>query len=585
MIGFAVRRAIDAGAHRENRTRWSASPVENQLRKRAFHMLCSLDFFISSSLGRPTAVHEDDYDVELPLEIPDDALWEWELAARRAAAEGRPTPEGPLSMSPSPTGEMSSSSRRCYPGAQLTLQSSRRNPAQQEDSLLSQSAWLMCIYYQTQILVHREFVSPSRSRALGFPSLAICSNAARATAHVLDVLRQRNLLDKCYHWAPSLAVNAGLMLLLGVFATPPGPPGSPRPTLTPSAASDVKRCINVLEKLRSSSFMAHMCHPHLTSLAALTSAPPPAARHPHPTTSSPSAPPNASLKRANPEEWADGRSPADSSRADSGGGSDRPSPVETNSTSASEPSHKVRRVDRGAVGGLPFSTQDLSAATFNGRHTFDFGGEWSNGTATAPPTRSAGGPVPVTGASIDGASALAADYQAVMAGLAGGDASATASAPGVTSFALNNTLPPSTFVPSSVDPSATLPPSTYTPTSFDQSMLFSFPDFWNLPTDNPSVATPAIEQVAGDILSQFGLPPRQHSFSTPFATPAQPPTAFATSAVPPTLYTQPPSQAQVPQPVQMGPPMNMQGVPNGGDIDWRAFSIHRVDPYGSSDQF
>lgn len=106
IIGFAVRRAIDAGAHRENRTRWSASPVQNQLRKRAFHLLCSLDFFISSSLGRPTAVHEDDYDVELPLEITDDALWEWELAARRAIAEGRAVPESPVSPAPSPTGEM-----------------------------------------------------------------------------------------------------------------------------------------------------------------------------------------------------------------------------------------------------------------------------------------------------------------------------------------------------------------------------------------------------------------------------------------------------------------------------------------------
>ncbi|BGP68839.1 Gypsy retrotransposon integrase-like protein 1 [Rhodotorula toruloides] len=603
MIGFAVRRAIDAGAHRENRTRWSTSPLQNQLRKRAFHLLCSLDFFISSSLGRPTAVHEDDYDVELPLEITDDALWDWELAARRAMAEGRAVPDSPVSLTPSPTGEMTkwksavelhrimAKALRLMYGVKVELtrekvvenvtyldsllnswlanvaQPLRWNPAQQDDDLLCQSAWLMCIYYQTQILVHREFVSPSRSRALGFPSLAICSNAARATAHVVDVLRQRNVIHKCYSWAPALAVNAGLMLLLGVFATPAGPPGTDRPTLTPSAASDVKRCINVLEKLRESSFMAQMCHPHLTALAALTSAPPPAARHPQPTASSPSTPQHANLKRVNPEEWADGRSPADSSRADSGGGgSDKPSPVDTGSTSTSETSHKIRRVDRGCVPGLPFSTQDLSAATFNGRHTFDFGADWSRAPAAAQSGLPSGPPL-TESASANGTSTLAADYQAIMAQLAGGNASSTFGASGTDPFALNSSMPPSAFGASTSDPAATLPASAFSPTSFDHSMLFSFPDFWNLPTDNPSIAPPGIEQVAGDILSQFGLPPRQQH---PFATSAQPPSSFAVSTGPAALFAPSPAQASIAQSAQMAAPlgMNMQGSPARGDIDW-----------------
>ncbi|BGP30556.1 Gypsy retrotransposon integrase-like protein 1 [Rhodotorula toruloides] len=603
MIGFAVRRAIDAGAHRENRTRWSTSPLQNQLRKRAFHLLCSLDFFISSSLGRPTAVHEDDYDVELPLEITDDALWEWELAARRAMAEGRAVPDSPVSLAPSPTGEMTkwksavelhrimAKALRLMYGVKVELtrekvvenvtyldsllnswlanvaQPLRWNPAQQDDDLLCQSAWLMCIYYQTQILVHREFVSPSRSRALGFPSLAICSNAARATAHVVDVLRQRNVIQKCDSWAPALAVNAGLMLLLGVFATPAGPPGTARPTLTPSAASDVKRCINVLEKLRESSFMAQMCHPHLTALAALTSAPPPAARQPQPAASSPSTPQHANLKRVNPEEWADGRSPADSSRADSGGGgSDKPSPVDTASTSTSETSHKIRRVDRGTVPGLPFSTQDLSAATFNGRHTFDFGADWS----TAPPVVQNGltsAPPPAGSMNASGTSALAADYQAIMAQLAGGNASSTFGAPRIDPFALNNSMPPSAFGASTSASAATLPASAFSPTSSDHSMLFSFPDFWNLPTDNPSIAPPGIEQVAGDILSQFGLPPRQQQ---PFAASAQTLSSFGASTGPAALFALSPAQAPLAQSAQMAAPlgMTMQSSPAGGDIDW-----------------
>ncbi|BGP23251.1 Gypsy retrotransposon integrase-like protein 1 [Rhodotorula toruloides] len=605
MIGFAVRRAIDAGAHRENRTRWSASPVQNQLRKRAFHLLCSLDFFISSSLGRPTAVHEDDYDVELPLEITDGALWEWELAARRAMVEGRATPDSPLPLSPTPTGEMTkwksaielhrimAKALRLMYGVKVELtrkkvvenvtyldsllnnwlanvsQPLRWNPAQQDDDLLCQSAWLMCIYYQTQILVHREFVSPSRSRALGFPSLAICSNAARATAHVVDVLLQRNVLHKCYSWAPALVVNAGLMLLLGIFATPPGPPGSTRPTLTPSAASDVKRCINALEKLRDSSFMAQMCHEKLTTLAALTSAPPPAARNPPLTSSSPSTTQHGNLKRVNPEEWADGRSPADSSRADSGGGgSDKPSPVDTTSISSSDPSHKLRRVDRGAMAGLPFSTQDLSAETFNGRHTFDFGDEWSSAPATAPGGAS-NSSAPAASASAIGTNSLAANYQAIMAGLASDGASATFGASVVDPFAVEGSIPPSTFVAS--NPAATLHPSAFSPTSFDHSMLFSFPDFWNLPTDNPSIAPPGVEQVAGDILSQFGLPPSQEQpLPSAFAASAQPSSSFASSAVPSALFAHSPAQPSVMQSARNSAPFatNVQSSPAGGEIDW-----------------
>lgn len=34
-VGFSIRRAVDVGAHREVRSRWSQSPLDDQLRKRA----------------------------------------------------------------------------------------------------------------------------------------------------------------------------------------------------------------------------------------------------------------------------------------------------------------------------------------------------------------------------------------------------------------------------------------------------------------------------------------------------------------------------------------------------------------------
>lgn len=96
-------------------------------------------------------------------------------------------------------------------------------------------------YYNTQILVHREFLSPNRTRVVGFPSLAICSNAARSLANILNVLKQHDKLEAAFWYAPMSAVTAGLILLINVYS------GASKSTnLTSSALKDVKRCINVL---------------------------------------------------------------------------------------------------------------------------------------------------------------------------------------------------------------------------------------------------------------------------------------------------------------------------------------------------
>lgn len=94
----AVRRAIDAGVHREKRTRWTNSPLFDQLRRRAFYTLLSFDRVTSSMLlGRPCAIAEDDFDVELPADITDDDLHEWE---RQTRAAGRLVPRPPPSPAP-----------------------------------------------------------------------------------------------------------------------------------------------------------------------------------------------------------------------------------------------------------------------------------------------------------------------------------------------------------------------------------------------------------------------------------------------------------------------------------------------------
>ena len=61
---------------------------------------------------------------------------------------------------------------------------------------LKQSALLYSSYYGTQINVHRQFIPlPGKPSRQAFPSLAICTNAARSTIHVLDTQFRRSGLS------------------------------------------------------------------------------------------------------------------------------------------------------------------------------------------------------------------------------------------------------------------------------------------------------------------------------------------------------------------------------------------------------
>ncbi|KAJ6544002.1 fungal-specific transcription factor domain-containing protein, partial [Mycena capillaripes] len=72
-IGFGLRRAQDVGAHR--RRNQNHPTVENELCKRVFWVLLCLDRVISTLTGRPLAMHDQDFDQDLPIEV-DDEYWD-----------------------------------------------------------------------------------------------------------------------------------------------------------------------------------------------------------------------------------------------------------------------------------------------------------------------------------------------------------------------------------------------------------------------------------------------------------------------------------------------------------------------------
>lgn len=87
--------------------------------------------------------------------------------------------------------------RACFAGRlSLTLILSvtlvRWDPHREDTVFFRQSAILYASYYHLQILVHRPFIpSPRKPSSLSFPSLAICTNAARSCSHLVDYSRER----------------------------------------------------------------------------------------------------------------------------------------------------------------------------------------------------------------------------------------------------------------------------------------------------------------------------------------------------------------------------------------------------------
>ena len=92
----------------------------------------------------------------------------------------------------------------------------RWNPHGEDDVILERSTLLYASYYNAQLMVHRPFIpQPNKPSRLSFPSLAICTNAARSCAHVLDVARRRGL--RMMPIASFSAYSCALTLLIGTW--------------------------------------------------------------------------------------------------------------------------------------------------------------------------------------------------------------------------------------------------------------------------------------------------------------------------------------------------------------------------------
>ncbi|KAI0260433.1 fungal-specific transcription factor domain-containing protein [Gloeopeniophorella convolvens] len=276
MIGIGLRLAQDVGAHRK-KVYGNKPSFEDEQWRRAFWVLVVLDRLMSASLGRPCAIQEEDFDVDLPMDV-DDEFWQCE-------GDQEPTfkqPQGKPSLlsyfncfiklnqilafalrtiysinkskillgfvgqqwEQHIVAELDSALNKWIDTVPSHLKWDTTGHEYDEDrTWFLQSASLYSHYYHLQILVHRPFIpSPRKPSPLSFPSLAICTNAARSCAHVVDLQRRLAPEYPSSHFQLP-AFTAGIVLLLNIW-------GVKRSGLTIDPVKemeDVHKCMGVLK--------------------------------------------------------------------------------------------------------------------------------------------------------------------------------------------------------------------------------------------------------------------------------------------------------------------------------------------------
>ncbi|KAF8070504.1 fungal-specific transcription factor domain-containing protein [Lyophyllum atratum] len=223
VVGIATRKLQDVGAHRK-KVYHSEPTVDGELWKRAFWCLVVLDRIECASLGRRCSFGQEDFDVDLPLEV-DDEYWEMENTALNfTQPKGVPAKIGVFNQIIKLSQVMAFALKTLYAIDKskiffgLTPAGWRSEVVQQMDSALKEwttslpehlvwskqregstfaadAATLQTFYHLVQILIYEPLIpspfspsslSESSSPPLPFPALDKCVEAAQACARISE---------------------------------------------------------------------------------------------------------------------------------------------------------------------------------------------------------------------------------------------------------------------------------------------------------------------------------------------------------------------------------------------------------------
>ncbi|KAF9051141.1 hypothetical protein BDZ89DRAFT_526471 [Hymenopellis radicata] len=268
IVGVGVRFAVEIGVHRR-KPEGHKLTMEDELRKRAFWILLSLDRTICLFLGRPSILRDEDFDLELPVDC-DDEYW---IIAPNGEVTFQQPPDKPSSIvffnqhlklveilafvlrtiySIKKSRVMLGLTGKDWEQKLVRDLDSALNswmdqvpdhlrwdPHRENRTFFLQSGTLWMVYYLVQIQIHRPFINTDSP--LSFSSLAICTNAARSCCHVIDT--QYRSVGLHYPYSMFGAFICGIVLSMNIWS---GKRSGLALSLKKEIA-DVKRCQHILE--------------------------------------------------------------------------------------------------------------------------------------------------------------------------------------------------------------------------------------------------------------------------------------------------------------------------------------------------
>ncbi|KAK0204128.1 fungal-specific transcription factor domain-containing protein [Desarmillaria ectypa] len=214
MVGVGLRAATEIGLHRR-KPEGHKMTVDDELKKRSFWALVTLDRLISLHMGRPVMMQEEDFDLETPIEC-DDEYWDIgpDGEVHFCQPANKPSKISYFNAQIRLSRIMSVVVRTLYSikkGRDMLgltekgwkerlvadIDSSmdawmnsipvhlRWDPSRDNSLVLYQSTVLYTSYYMLQIHIHRLFLHTNSP--LSEPSLAISTTAARSCTRILQV--------------------------------------------------------------------------------------------------------------------------------------------------------------------------------------------------------------------------------------------------------------------------------------------------------------------------------------------------------------------------------------------------------------
>ncbi|KAJ4501161.1 fungal-specific transcription factor domain-containing protein [Lentinula lateritia] len=300
LLALGIRSAQDHGVYRKtNFKKRMSSRFEEEQWRRAFWNLAATDLYMSIATGRPRSTREDDFDLELPPDC-DDEYWEipshphleyiqpigkpslmsyWHYFVKLLHIAGLvkdhlfTTRKSALWENSPPDGndkivmELDSALNSWMDELPDHL---KWDPHRSDDLLFSQSVSLHSNYYWVQIQLHKVFIRPGPLNTGNFPSLAICTNAARSYIHILQACFARPGMPLLPHYIAPTFIAAVILLINLWTSLRDKTRYDPRKDM-----ADVYSCVDHLRAYEKRYEQAGRLHDVLEAVMSVSKMPPP----------------------------------------------------------------------------------------------------------------------------------------------------------------------------------------------------------------------------------------------------------------------------------------------------------------------